>query len=115
MDHSRQSSIEDCITYDPYNVGPDSPYTPEYRRWGGAILTAQNQRLVYWPMLRTGDFEIIGAQFDFYLRLLIIANRRSYFGVNGAYFNEQISYHGLENPSDWMSTAEICNKYPPSD
>lgn len=80
-----------------------------------AILTAQNQRLVYWPMLRTGDFEVIGAQPDFYLRLLIITNRRSYFGVNGAYFKVQISYHGLENPSDWMSTAEICNKYPPSD
>ena len=33
-------------------------------------MTAQNQRLVYWPMLKSGDFDLMKSQFDFYLRLL---------------------------------------------
>lgn len=28
---------------------------PDRRQWGHAGFTAQNQRLVYWPLLKTGD------------------------------------------------------------
>ena len=38
-------------------------------------MTAQNQRLVYWPMLKSGDFDLMKSQFDFYLRLLPTAKR----------------------------------------
>ena len=30
--------------------------TPDFRQWGGGSFTSQNQRLVYWPMLKCGDF-----------------------------------------------------------
>lgn len=33
--------------------------------WGGGTMTAQNQRLVYWPMLKSGDFDMMPSQFDF--------------------------------------------------
>ena len=34
---------------------PGSGYPPDYRHWGGGSHTAQNQRLVYRPMLANGD------------------------------------------------------------
>ena len=40
-------------------------------------MTAQNQRLVYWPMLKSGDFDLMKSQFDFYLRLLPTAEART--------------------------------------
>ncbi|MDR8393802.1 DUF5703 domain-containing protein [Aliifodinibius sp. S!AR15-10] len=42
-----------------------SAYTPDYRRWG-AGFHAQNQRLLYWPMLKSGDFDGMLPQLDFY-------------------------------------------------
>ena len=46
-------------------------------------MTAQNQRLVYWPMLKSGDFDLMKSQFDFYLRLLPTAEARTraYWGT----------------------------------
>ena len=35
------------------------PFTPDHRNWGGGTFTAQNQRLVYWPMLKAGDFDLL--------------------------------------------------------
>ena len=40
-------------------------------------MTAQNQRLVYWPMLKSGDSDMMPAQFDFYNRMLKNAELRS--------------------------------------
>jgi hypothetical protein len=36
-----------------------SKVTPDFRRRGGSSFTAQNQRLVYWPMLKSGDFDMV--------------------------------------------------------
>ena len=52
------------FTFDPVYVDEKTPYTPDYRRWGGGTMTAQNQRLVYWPMLKTGDIDMMKAQFE---------------------------------------------------
>jgi hypothetical protein len=51
-------------------------------------MTAQNQRLVYFPMLKSGDIDMMKPQFDFYLRSLHNAELRSqvYWGHNGACF-----------------------------
>lgn len=40
------------FTYDPSFVDPNYKFDPDYRNWGGGTHTAQNQRLVYWPMLK---------------------------------------------------------------
>jgi hypothetical protein len=77
--------------------------TPDYRKWGGGTHTAQNQRLVYWPMLRTGDWDALQGQLDFYLRLLPTAELRSrhYWNLKGACFTEQLENFGLPNPAEY--------------
>lgn len=91
------------FTFDPSFVDSTQAFTPDYRKWGGGTFTAQNQRLVYFPMLKSGDFEMMPAQFDFYLRLLGNAEIRSaaYWGHEGACFTEQMENYGLPNPSEY--------------
>ena len=45
------------FTYDPSFTDSTLKFTPDFRNWGGGTHTAQNQRLVYWPMLKSGDFD----------------------------------------------------------
>ena len=48
------------FSFDPSLV--DSSYnsdTPDYRKWSGGTFTAQNQRLLYWPLLKTGDYDVM--------------------------------------------------------
>jgi len=91
------------FTFDPSGVDTAQAFTPDYRKWGGGTFTAQNQRLVYFPMLKGGDFDMMHAQFDFYLRILKNAELRSqvYWGHEGACFTEQMELFGLPNPSEY--------------
>ena len=91
------------FTFDPSGVDLTQAFTPDYRKWGGGTFTAQNQRLVYYPMLKGGDFDLMQAQFDFYLRLLKNAELRSqvYWGHEGVCFTEQMELFGLPNPSEY--------------
>jgi hypothetical protein len=85
------------FTYDPSFVNEDRAFTPDFRAWGGGAFTAQNQRLVYFPMLRNGDFEWMTPQFEFYNRILPTGKLRAkvYWGHGGACFSEQIENFGL--------------------
>lgn len=86
------------ITDPVYSVGSQySGKTPDQRDWGGGSFTAQNQRLVYWPMLKTGDFELMLPQFEYYLRALSNAELRTrvYWDHEGASFCEQLENFGL--------------------
>ncbi len=87
------------FTFDPQFVNAERPFTPDFRNWGGGTMTAQNQRLVYWPMLRSGDFDLMTVEFDFYERMRPNAELRSrhYWGHEGASFTEQIELFGLPN------------------
>jgi hypothetical protein len=91
------------FTYDPCFTDTNRRFTPDYRNWGGGLMTAQNQRLVYFPMLKNGDFEMMKPQFDFYLRSLRNAELRSetYWGHKGACFAEQLENFGLPNSSEY--------------
>jgi hypothetical protein len=91
------------FTFDPCFVDEKQPFTPDYRKWGGGTMTAQNQRLVYWPMLKSGDADLMVSQFDFYNRMLRNAELRSacYWGHKGACFVEQIENFGLPNPAEY--------------
>lgn len=91
------------FTFDPSGVDSTQRFTPDYRKWGGGTFTAQNQRLVYFPMLKSGDFDMMTSQFDFYLRILKNAEFRSqiYWGHGGACFTEQMENFGLPNPSEY--------------
>jgi hypothetical protein len=91
------------FTYDPALVNKDFPFTPDFRNWGGGIHTAQNQRLVYFPMIKNGDFDLLKPQFDFYLRILKNAELRSkvYWNHNGACFTEQMDNYGLPDCAEY--------------
>lgn len=91
------------FTYDPCFIDSNRCFTPDYRNWGGGIFTAQNQRLVYFPMIKSGDFELMKSQFDFYQRILPNAELRSevYWNHRGACFTEQIENFGLPNCSEY--------------
>ena len=91
------------FTFDPVQVDSAYAYTPDFRRWGGGTHTAQNQRLVYWPMLASGDYDLMLPQFEFYRRILPTAETRSkvYWGHGGGCFAEQIENFGLPNPAEY--------------
>jgi len=99
------------FTFDPQLTDTALKYTPDFRNWGGGTHTAQNQRLVYWPMLKSGDFELMKPQFDFYLDLLKNAEIRTEaaWGHTGASFTEQLENFGLPNPAEygWKRPADF--------
>ena len=93
------------FTFDPKFVASptEDRYTPDYRKWGGGTMTAQNQRLVYWPMLKSGDADMMKSQLDTYLRMLPTAKlwANHFWGHGGACFPEQIENSGLPNPAEY--------------
>ena len=91
------------FTYDPSTIDSAMTFTPDFRNWGGGTHTAQNQRLVYWPMLKSGDFDMMPAQFKFYQRIQKNAEWRSkvYWNHDGASFTEQLENFGLPNPAEY--------------
>lgn len=91
------------FTYDPELTDTTAKFTPDFRNWGGGLMTAQNQRLVYFPMLKNGDWDLMKPQFDFYLRALHNAELRSqtYWNHPGASFTEQLENFGLPNVTEY--------------
>lgn len=75
----------------------------DFRKWGGGSFTAQNQRLVYWPMLKSGDFDMMQPQFNYYKNSLssAIARTEHYWGHEGASFTEQLENFGLPIGAAW--------------
>jgi len=67
------------------------------RDWGRRY-TFQNQRLLYWPLLMSGDFEMIQPFFSYYTDLLSVreAITGAWFGHEGAYYRENIEPTGAE-------------------
>lgn len=91
------------FTYDPVLTDTTYKFTPDFRNWGGGLMTAQNQRLVYYPMIKSGDFDLMKPQFDFYLRSLHNAELRTkvYWNHDGASFTEQLENFGLPNGAEY--------------
>ena len=87
------------FTFDPeyVNTAPEYRLSPDFRNWGGGVHTAQNQRLVYWPMLKSGDFDLLIPQLEFYRNIYRNAEERSrlYWDHEGACLSEQVENYGL--------------------
>jgi len=98
------------FTVDPVHTNKELNFTPDFRNWGGGTMTAQNQRLVYFPMVKSGDFDMMKSQLDYYLSLQKNAELRSevYWKHGGASFTEQLENFGLPNPAeyDWKRPAD---------
>jgi len=67
------------------------------RSWGRRF-TYQNQRLLYWPLLASGDFDLMQPFFNYYWNVLPVrqAVTKAWFGHAGAYFRENIEPDGAE-------------------
>ena len=65
------------------------------RDWGRRF-TYQNQRLLYWPLLMSGDGGLMQPFFDYYFDLLPIrrAITKAWFGHAGAYYRENVEPTG---------------------
>jgi hypothetical protein len=91
------------FTVDPVYTDTNFKLTPDYRNWGGGLHTMQNQRLVYYPMIKNGDWDLLQPQFEFYKRILRNAELRSkiYWNHAGACFTEQMENFGLPNYAEY--------------
>jgi hypothetical protein len=81
-----------------FNGGPFlMEANPNERQWGHAGFTAQNQRLVHWPMLKSGDADLLKVGLDFYAdrHQLALAWAKHFWNVDGAVFPEDIDLFGL--------------------
>ncbi len=67
------------------------------RDWGRRF-TFQNQRLLYWPLVASGDFELMEPFFNYYFTLLPVrkAITKAWFEHEGAYYRENIEPTGAE-------------------
>ena len=91
------------FTVDPSLTTPSMTHDPDWRQWGGDVFTAQNQRLVYWPMLKSGDADGLKSQFNLYEQGLNGARLKvkEHFGHEGAIFCEYINAAGLDFGAGW--------------
>ena len=86
------------FTFDPgLTMEKYAGLSPDFRQWGGGSFTAQNQRLVYWPMIKSGDFSFMPSQFKLYSGNLATAELRTrfYWGHPGASYGEHLENSGL--------------------
>ena len=81
---------------------------PDYRRWGPDYWL-QNTRLVYWPMIASGDFEMILPLFKMYMGTMPLQKERTkrYFGHAGAYYPETMSFWGVSRDGDYGTSPDI--------
>ena len=83
------------FTMDTFEKMADTYYDADYRRWGGPYWF-QNTRLIYWPMLGSGDFDLLMPFFKMYKDALPLAEYRTreYYGHEGAFFPETMCFWG---------------------
>ena len=76
---------------------PEGEYAgPDYMRWGGPYWF-QNTRLIYWPMVASGDYDQMAPLFTMYRNMLPLLKERArrYFGHDGVHFSETTEIWGL--------------------
>lgn len=77
-------------------------FDPDWRKWGGCFWW-QNTRLPYYPMLASGDFEMMEPLFRLYERALPGARARAklYYGAEGVYWPETMTGFGTYANGDY--------------
>lgn len=77
-------------------------FNADFRAWGGPYWF-QNTRLAYWPMLAAGDFDLMQPLFRMYMDALPLlqARTRLYFGHEGAFFPETMTFWGAYANSNY--------------
>jgi hypothetical protein len=85
-------------------ASPETPEgNPDWRCWGGSFWF-QNTRLSYWPMLASGDFEMMEPWFRMYREALPLSKARMqaiYKFQDAASFQETMNFWGMPNNRDY--------------
>ena len=102
-----------------FTVGHDVPpnedsakenHNPDFREWGSCYWN-QNNRLLYWPLIATGDEDLLQPWYQMYLKALPLAEDRTriYYHHGGAAFVETMYYWGLPNLNDfgWDNPSDV--------
>lgn len=106
------------FTVDPVYTDPGMAYNPDFRLWGPDYWW-QNTRLVYHPMLKSGDYDMMRVLFRHYFSNLpmLKKNAQVFFGVDGAVNPETSTIFGTftNHCYGWdrskLKTGEIDNPY----
>ena len=106
------------FTVDPGFTDSTQAYNPDYRLWGPDYWW-QNTRLVYHPMLKSGDYDMMRVLFrHFFSNLpMLKKNAQVFFGVDGAVNPETSTIFGtfVNHDYGWdrskLKTGEIENPY----
>jgi hypothetical protein len=93
-------------------------FDPDYRRWGGPYWW-QNTRLPYWPMLASGDFDLMPPLFRLYESTLPLAEYRTqvWFEHEGAFFPETMYFWGMYVNANYgwnrgdLPVGELTNRF----
>lgn len=77
-------------------------HNPDYRAWGNSYWN-QNNRLLYWPLIASGDYDLLQPWFNMYLHDLPLAEARTqiYYHHGGASLPETMFFWGLPNMHDF--------------
>ena len=80
----------------------DVDHNPDYRRWDECYWN-QNNRLLYWPLIVTGDNDLLKPWFEMYLKALPLTKDRTqlYYHHDGASFPETMHFWGLPKLGDF--------------
>lgn len=81
---------------------PKEEFDADYRRWGGCYWL-QNTRLIYWPMLAAGDYDMMRPFFAMYRDTLPLAEERvrRWWGHGGAWWPETMYFWGALRMADY--------------
>jgi hypothetical protein len=84
---------------------------PDNRMWWECMFMAQNQRLLYWPMLKAGDFDMMRPGLDFYRDRAVLgqARAKSYWGIDGMIFPESLSLFGLHTNGTFGDPEKVTD------
>jgi len=94
-------------------------FDADYRQWGGPYWW-QNTRLPYWPMLASGDFDMMRPLFRMYQDMLPLSEHRTraWFKHGGSFIGETVYFWGMytrgnygwKRPKD-MPVGEVTSRF----
>jgi alpha-L-fucosidase 2 len=107
-----------------FTVGHDMPdgvpsdrdhHNPDFRAWGNCYWN-QNNRLLYWPLVATGDYDLLKPWFHMYISDLSLEKDRTelYYHHPGASYPETMFFWGVPSVRDfgWNNpTDEIESRW----
>jgi len=97
-----------------FDRGKDKPpgTDPDYRDWG-AHFWMQNTRAIYWPLLATGDYDIMQPFFRMYAEMIPAntAQVKEFYGHEGAYIAEENHFWGGLSKHEPEDSAGFTTHY----